>query len=698
MNRHFSHFFALLFFLLSLAHPPLSQASEKPTAEEDFTDFSMLDLESLLDTEVVVGAGFRRRISDIPAIVEVMQRERMHTLGVRDLYETLRRLTGVREDFSSLAPLMGNAPEVRGGGVSDRILLMIDDHPQLGEFDEVYSGYGVPVESIERVEFLRGPAAVLYGSSAMAGVLRVVTRDPQTSGAGAHIQAETLQSGGEVSVWGQWRQRDDSDAWRLRSDIQMRRVPARKTRLRADALGQPGTFTQEIDYLSHLTTLRNDHVYLRLQNHIIQAPLLGLSPIFALQASDSTIQLHGTEVGVKLPFGAWLLNIRTASDIRLRQVDFGRFPPYDLFGFGNLEANRTTIEFDGYSNEFAVTVAREAETWNVFSGLQYRLLGAWNVGFTLPNGSANPLFPVGNVNARTHDANLFAQGGVTPLEKLDLLAGFRLNIYKTSVTDVSFAAPVDYSPPLDVSPMGRAAIVYRALDQLSIKALYGRSFRLPTMAELYTEIRTIVAPNPSLRPEYMDTWELSFDTRPHERLSIRLNGFYNRNRDAIEYAPTSNTGGTEFQFQNNRRGFKNWGAELNWDWYATDWLNLFGGATFTEGKRYTNNTGTWRQVYMSEIPRVMLTAAARFSVLADGKLTITPDVYYRGHSYDNNGFAIVNATVRSRPLDWLELSLHVENIGNTSEYAPQFNGVDAPPLVAHRVDTRRLRLGITAEF
>lgn len=69
-----------------------------------------------------------------------------------------------------------------GGGSSSQMLVLIDGHPQ-------YMGlFGHPIADIcqslmaERVEVLRGPASVLYGSNAMGGVINIVTRQMQEDG------------------------------------------------------------------------------------------------------------------------------------------------------------------------------------------------------------------------------------------------------------------------------------------------------------------------------------------------------------------------------------------------------------------------------------------------------------------------------------------------------------------------------------
>ena len=73
-------------------------------------------------------------------------------------------------------------------GGSSQVLVLIDGHPN-------YAGiYGHPIADsyqslmTERVEVLRGPASLLYGSKAMGGVINIVTRKPQ-DGTHAHLHA-----------------------------------------------------------------------------------------------------------------------------------------------------------------------------------------------------------------------------------------------------------------------------------------------------------------------------------------------------------------------------------------------------------------------------------------------------------------------------------------------------------------------------
>ena len=676
-----------------------SAIAAESTSHEEFDDFSSLDLEALLNVEVDTGSGFKQRLSDVPAVVEVMTRERIEALGVRDLYELMLHLTGVRFDASNLYPVLVNMPEVRGGNVSDKILLIVDDHPQLDELDEVYQPFALPIEAIERVEFLRGPAAVLYGSSAMAGVLRVVTREGQKNGAGGTAIADPLGRGGELSVHGQLRS-DAGVAWR--GDVQMRQSEAWGIRVDNDAFGGSGVSPNQVTYISHLSTVRNEHWYGRIQNHLLRSQIMGPQPAFIFDTQQSHMQLHGGEVGYRTTVGDWLLKGRAAIEQRQRRIDAGLFPPPNISVFADRsgQQTRTDFQFDGYTAEYALSAAYEGEKFRLLTGVQHRLFGLYNVKFIFTEDNVrNTLFPIDDIKGKAHDANLFLQGGYSPLPKLQLLVGGRLNLYKNKPENITYIPVEDRDPAIVVSPMGRAAVVWQAHERLTVKALYGRSFRLPTLFEMYTQIISIFRANTKLQPETMDTVELSFDTRPVDTLFLRVNGFYNRDRDTIATVSDPDPSVLEQYYDNNEDGFFNYGIESYADWHPSRWANVFGSIVFGEGYTYDRDAAGDRiAVYERDVPRIVANTGVTFKPLSNGSLRLTPFLYHRGHSDDADPDTLLNFTGRYRILDWLEASLHVKNVTGREYYQPYFQTGGLPPLVGRAVDTRTLRLGVHAEF
>lgn len=74
--------------------------------------------------------------------------------------------------------------DVAGGGVGNRVLLLIDGRPALTSDTGGAFWSLVPVQFVDRVEVVKGAFSSLYGSTAMGGVINVITRRPDYASAG----------------------------------------------------------------------------------------------------------------------------------------------------------------------------------------------------------------------------------------------------------------------------------------------------------------------------------------------------------------------------------------------------------------------------------------------------------------------------------------------------------------------------------
>lgn len=146
-----------------------------------------------LDEVVVTGTRNETDVRHLPMTVSVIGREQIEqannpsllpilTEQVPGLFTTARGIMGfgVSDGAAGSISLRG----MNGG--SGRLMVLIDGHPQ-------YMGlFGHPIADeyqsfmAERVEVLRGPASVLYGSNAMGGVVNIVTRKMREDGVKTH--------------------------------------------------------------------------------------------------------------------------------------------------------------------------------------------------------------------------------------------------------------------------------------------------------------------------------------------------------------------------------------------------------------------------------------------------------------------------------------------------------------------------------
>lgn len=115
-------------------------------------------------------AGFPAR----SRVVQVITAAGLRALPVRNVAEALRWVAGA--DLQPRSPAQADL-SLRGS-TFEQVVVLVDgvrmSDPQTGHFD---LDLAVPIERVERIEVLAGPASALYGSDAMGGVVNVVTRE-----------------------------------------------------------------------------------------------------------------------------------------------------------------------------------------------------------------------------------------------------------------------------------------------------------------------------------------------------------------------------------------------------------------------------------------------------------------------------------------------------------------------------------------
>lgn len=150
---------------------------------------SRLDLVELLETSFSSATLSAQPLEATPASVHVITRKEIETRGHRTIADALRTVTG----FVVLDDLTFENIGVRGVYASQRspneiIKLMINGQPvSFRPLSGTFFGQElIPIEAVDRIEVIRGPAAAIYGANAFLAVVNVLTRKPQRAAAGRH--------------------------------------------------------------------------------------------------------------------------------------------------------------------------------------------------------------------------------------------------------------------------------------------------------------------------------------------------------------------------------------------------------------------------------------------------------------------------------------------------------------------------------
>jgi outer membrane receptor for ferrienterochelin and colicins len=151
------------------------------TGAADGEAVSDLDLVKLLNVEVSTASKTAESVEDAPAVITVVTREEIRRWGYQSVAEVLSHTVGFYLIDDHVLPNASVRGVVGGlGAESGGIKVMID-----GRSVAYRSTSGnwlgvelIPLESVEQIEIIRGPASALYGADAFLGVVNIITTAP----------------------------------------------------------------------------------------------------------------------------------------------------------------------------------------------------------------------------------------------------------------------------------------------------------------------------------------------------------------------------------------------------------------------------------------------------------------------------------------------------------------------------------------
>lgn len=144
----------------------------------------------------ITGARFASDPALMPIGATVITADDIARAGVSDLNQAIRKIGGVY-GRQSLDASPDFSLDLRGFGAnSGQNLVVMLDGVRMSENDlggAVLST--IPVDTIERIEIIRGGASVLFGEGATGGVIQIVTKRPVKNGTRGSVRAEAGQFG-----------------------------------------------------------------------------------------------------------------------------------------------------------------------------------------------------------------------------------------------------------------------------------------------------------------------------------------------------------------------------------------------------------------------------------------------------------------------------------------------------------------------
>jgi iron complex outermembrane receptor protein len=160
----------ILFALALLA----AQAQSAPA------DLTTLKIEDLMNVDVTSASKKEQKLSKVPAAIFVITQEDIYRSGATNIPDLLRMVPGL--EVAQINPSTW-AISARGfnGQYSNKLLVLIDGRTV---YTPIFSGVfwdaqDVPLDSIGRIEVIRGPGATVWGANAVNGVINIITKSAE---------------------------------------------------------------------------------------------------------------------------------------------------------------------------------------------------------------------------------------------------------------------------------------------------------------------------------------------------------------------------------------------------------------------------------------------------------------------------------------------------------------------------------------
>jgi hemoglobin/transferrin/lactoferrin receptor protein len=593
-------------------------AEDRATLVLPATAGIVLTLRPAIEESVVVtGARAERELRTVPYSISVIRREEIDASGADSAGELLRDVPGVQITDTSLA---GNKRVRIRGEVGSNVLVLVDGR----EISEQRSFHGaapllLDVADLDRVELVRGPSSVVYGSKAIGGTVNFISRPPAAEKAAGRatltLNSATRGYDGGASLSGTL----DWFDYRLsasHSDHGDRRVPdeVRDNAAYSNAVGRLESSGFDSDYLTAEVGRRWGGSRLAVRFEDFRSAIESHTSNEVLESGLDSFQLDLPRQDRRTFAATYraaglsrsLPSVAVTAYLQRRNRDFDQTLGIREPGFAGpgslLEVDlaiETVYEQDtaGLLTSLEWTPARShrvvAGVDLVRDEMDAAVSDTTTTTLTFPR-APRPIVDVAvesPVNETRQDsAGLFLQDEWALARRLKLVLGARYNVFESSLLSTT-NENLETGSSRNGKLSGAASLLFEPSSESSLRASYSQGYRNPSLLELYEGTAHggggLLYPNPDLVPETSDNLEIGARLAT-ARLSIDTSAFYTRARDYVTTrlcgggapCPPGATPGTDRVYE-NANGARTRGLELSAAWRFDPLpLELFGEATY----------------------------------------------------------------------------------------------------------------------
>ncbi len=146
------------------------------SAEEGSKEVKNMTLEELMQVQIRVSTSSPSERIDKPSVVSIIDRDLIKNYHFESVAEAVRIVAGVEINQTNLDRNVEAFRGILQNFYSNKVLMMINNIPTWNTLYGNHTLDRVDINDVERIEILKGPASVLYGTNAYSGVINIITK------------------------------------------------------------------------------------------------------------------------------------------------------------------------------------------------------------------------------------------------------------------------------------------------------------------------------------------------------------------------------------------------------------------------------------------------------------------------------------------------------------------------------------------
>lgn len=556
------------------------------------------------------------RVGDTAASITVLGSDELRTTAAITVDDALRQVPGFslfRRSGSRTANPTSQGISLRGLGASgaSRAIVFLDGTPLNDPFGGWIYWSRVPRASVERVDVLRGGASELYGSSALGGVVNIITKRPETKSLSLELSYGN-QTTPDASLYlvgrkGDWTARLAAQSFRTGGYILVERNQRGLVDTAAGSRNSTINMSVERSFGEH-------------------RKLFATTSFFGESRTNGTpLQTNRTHIRQFTLGGDWSTEPVGFLSARF----YGGTQVFDQ-NFSAISADRNSETLTRVQRVPAQVLGLAAQwtrsagsSQTVAAGVEANLVRGASDEIAFTSGRPSSFVDAGGKQATTAvyfgdvikvNSRLF----ISAAARLDHWRNYAAFSASRPLTSPGLTATTEFRDRAENAFSPRISVLYKVTAGVSLTGSINRAFRAPTLNEMYRSFRVgnvLTLANENLRAERLTGGEAGISVRsPGENLAVRGTFFWAEVSQPVANVTLSVTPGLITRQRLNLGRTQSRGMEIEADARPHKFWILSAGYLFADASlvRFPANTAL-EGLMIPQVARHQLTFQSRYA-------------------------------------------------------------------------------------